>query len=535
MARINTFGDSAATFWQKTTLMASLASDPTALPADFEDMLEAYYMNNGLYDTIQAYMEENDIWTPEMQAIYNPAHRAVEFHVSHLWPGPLDRAFRITTSDEKVSKAINQVWKWSNWESKKQLASRWFAMFGTLFIKATVRKDAKQVRQQLIKSRYVTEFDCDSSDFITYIRIDSKKSRLDKAGRPENYVRTEVWHKKNNTYRVYEHKHSRTTPVSQLGNPVEQSAITDFGVNFIPFVHAKFKDIGEPRGLGVFVPTLDKIDEANRIASRLHEIAFRFNRPHIAVSSNDHDAQGRPLPAPKLFDKTGKEIESEDDLKTRDKSLFFLPGVTRMDMMVPNINFSAHLEELTDQMNEIKQDLPELRYYDIREPSNISTATMRLMLAGAIDRVLDARGNAYAALVRVNQMALTLGKVNGFDGFTDLGEYESGKLDHSFAEQEVLPLTNQERAESVKVSVEAGMDILLAMKQNGYTESEVKEYSLSPEYLVRMHEKATSSGVPVETLLLRSGWDEKDLREYGTQKLAAIKLQQEDTVPTVGQ
>ena len=39
--RLNQFGDTAATFWQKTTLMASLAGDPTALPADFEDMLEA--------------------------------------------------------------------------------------------------------------------------------------------------------------------------------------------------------------------------------------------------------------------------------------------------------------------------------------------------------------------------------------------------------------------------------------------------------------------------------------------------------------
>jgi len=532
MARVNNFGDTAATFWQKSTLMASLANNPTALPADFEDMLEAYYMSNGLYDAIQAYMGENDIWTPGMQSIYNPAHRAVEFHVAHLWPGALGRAFCIVTQDEKVEAAIKQLWRWSNWESKKQLAARWFSMFGTMFIKATVRKEAQQVRLQLIKSRYVTEFDCDSSDFIIYIRIDAQKTRLNKAGRPENYIRTEVWNKKENTYRVYEHQQSRVTPLSQLGNPVEQSPITDFGVDFVPFVHAKFRDIGEARGLGVFAPVLDKIDEANRIATRLHEIAFRFNRPTIAVSSNDHDAQGRPLPAPKLFDKTGNEIENEDDLKDRDKSLFFLPGVTRMDMMVPNINFSAHLEELTDQMNEIKQDLPELRYYDIREPSNISTATMRLMLAGAIDRVLDARGNAYAALIRVNQMALTLGKVNGFEGFADLGEYAAGKLEHSFGEQEVLPLTNQERAEAVKAEVDAGGDILLAMRRNGFTEDEIKQYAASPEYLVRMHEKASASGVSVETLLMRSGWDENDLKEFGTQKLAAIKLQQEDVIPS---
>ena len=534
MTQLNQFGDTAATFWQKTTLMASLAGNPSALPADFEDMLEAYYMNNGLYDAIQAYMGANDIWTPGMQPLYNPAHRAVEFHVSHLWPGALDRAFRLICEDEKVESAIQQVLKWSNWESKKQLAARWYAEFGTMFIKVPVRKESQQVRLQVIKSRYVTDFETDSSDFITFIRIDSQKSRLNKAGQPETYMRTEVWNKAENSYRVFDHRFSRNTPLSQLGKPVEQSEITKFGIDFIPFVHAKFKDIGEPRGLGVFTHVLDKIDEANRIATRLHEIAFRFNRAYIGISANDKDAQGRPLPAPRLMDRNNNAVESADDL-AEDQSIFTMPGMSKLEMMVPNINFAGHLQELTDQMDEIKQDMPELRYYDIRESSNISTDTMRMMLAGAIDRVLDARGSAHAALIRALQMALTLGKVNGFDGFTRLGDYADGALEFSFAEQEVLPLTKKERAEGVKISVDAGMDILFAMKQHGYTETEIKEFTRSAEYLLRMQQKANDAGMSIETILLRAGWDEKDLAEFGTQKLAAIKLQQEDVVTGIGQ
>jgi hypothetical protein len=534
MARLNQFGDTAQTFWQKTTLMASLAGVPTALPADFEDMLEAYYMSNGLYDSIQAYMDDNEIWTPGMQSLYNPAHRAVEFHVAHLWPGPLDRAFRILCENPKVTESIQKVWKWSNWESKKQLAARWYALSGTMFIKAYVRKESEQVRLQLIKSRYVTEFETDSSDFITSIRIDATKSRLNSAGQPETYTRTEVWNKAQNSYRVYEHRFSRNAPLSQLGKPVDQAEISQFGIDFIPIVHAKFKDIGEPRGLGVFVPTLDKIDEANRIATRLHEIAFRFNRAYIGISANDKDAQGRPLPAPRLVDKDSNEITSSNDL-AQDESLILLPGMSRLDMMVPNINFAGHLAELTDQMDEIKQDLPELRYYDVKDSSNVATDTVRLMLAGAIDKVLDARGSAYSALIRANQMALTLGKKNGFAGFTELGEYTNGDLDHSFAEQDVLPLSKKERADIVKVSTEAGMDLVFAMKQAGYSEAEVREYQHSAEYLLRMQAKANEAGVSIETLLMRSGWNEEELSEFGTQKLASIKLQQEDSVSDVRQ
>ena len=79
------------------------------------------------------------------------------------------------------------------------------------------------------------------------------------------------------------------------------------------------------------------------------------------------------------------------------------------------------------------------------------------------------------------------------------------------------------------------MDILFAMKQHGYTETEVDEYKRSPEYLVRMQEKSNSSGIAIETLLMRAGWTEEDLAVFGTQKLAAIKLQQEDVIPNVGQ
>ncbi len=534
MARLNQFGDTAQTFWQKTTLMASLAGVPTALPADFEDMLEAYYMNNGLYDSIQAYMDDNEIWTPGMQALYNPAHRAVEFHVAHLWPGPLDRAFRILSENEKATKAIQQIWRWSNWESKKQLAARWFALSGTMFLKAYVRKDSQQVRLQVIKSRYVTDFETDSSDFITSIRIDARKSKINATGQTETYTRTEVWNKEQNSYRVYEHRFSRNAPISQLGNPVEQAEITQYGINFIPIVHAKFKDIGEPRGLGVFVPTLDKIDEANRIATRLHEIAFRFNRAYIGITANDKDAQGRPLPAPRLVDKDSNEITSSNDL-AQDESLILLPGMAKLDMMVPNINFAGHLAELTDQMEEIKQDLPELRYYDARDSSNIATDTVRLILAGAIDKVIEARGSAYSALIRANQMALTLGKANGFPGFADLGDYANGDFEHSFAEQEVLPLSKKERAEIVKVSTEAGMDLVFAMKQAGYSDSEIREYQHSPEYLLRMQAKANEAGVSLETILMRSGWNEEELSEFGTQKLAAIRLRQEDTIPSDGQ
>ena len=50
-----------------------------------------------------------------------------------------------------------------------------------------------------------------------------------------------------------------------------------------------------------------------------------------------------------------------------------------------------------------------------------------------------------------------------------------------------------------------------------------------------MQAKANEAGVSLETILVRSGWNEEELSEFGTQKLAAIRLRQEDTIPSDGQ
>ncbi len=44
--------------------------------------------------------------------------------------------------------------------------------------------------------------------------------------------------------------------------------------------------------------------------------------------------------------------------------------------------------------------------------------------------------------------------------------------------------------------------------------------------------QAVTAGVPIETYLRRNGWTDSDLKDFGTQRMAAIQLQQEDAIPT---
>jgi hypothetical protein len=530
------FGDTAQTFWMRVALMTSLQQTEMLTPAAWYDMLEEYYFNNGLYDDVTRLLYENAIWTPGMKPLRNPAHRAVEFHVTKLWPGPLKTALPILAK-KPIQDAIQQIWSWSNFAAQKQVLSRWYSNFGDLFIKVAQKVQGDQVSSVYLdplKPKYVTDLELDERGFITYIRIDVPTQEAN---------HTEVWSKTRGGYRLWKHNRAITTPIDQLGTPTDEKSFEELGFDFIPIVHAKFQDVGETRGVGCFVHALDKIDEANRQATRLHQILFRYNKPTQAISANGIDAQGKPLPPPKV---QGRDDSSSDDASVvlGDDDLFTLPGMSKLEQMVPQLQYADALSILNAQMTEISHDLPEVLYFELRDKGDLSGVAIQRLLGPAIDRVIEARGNAEPALVRANQMALTIAGIHQLQGFAELGSFEDGDFEHTFAERDVIPLSKKERAETVKSYTDTGMPLDFAMEQNGFSVDEINDMKKSPEYKLHLEKllwetaaaaTTASPSIPIETILTRLGWTPEQLQEFGTQKLASIKLQQEDTIPPVGQ
>lgn len=531
------FGDTAQTFWQRVALMTSLQKVQMLTPAAWYDMLEEYYFNNSLYDDVSQILRENAIWTPGMKSLRNPAHRAVEFHVAKLWGGPLKTALPILTGDnnEKLEKAIRTIWEWSNFGAQKQILARWYASQGDMFIKVAQKiENGKVTRVFLdpIKPKHVTDLNEDERGYVTYMRIDVPT---------EEVTHTEVWSKTRGDVRIWQHNKSVTSSLDQLGEPNESKDFAVLQYDFIPIVHSKFIDVGDVRGVGCFVHALDKIDEANRQATRLHQMLFRYNKPTQAISANGNDSSGKPLPPPTILGRDGSSSSDSDSVSMGDDDLMALPGMAKLEQLVPQLQYADALSILNAQMEEISRDLPEVLYHELKD-KDLSGVAIQRLLGPAIDRVIDARGNAEPALVRANQMALTIAGIHKLNGFTDIGTYENGDFEHSFAERDVIQLTKRERAEVVKTYTDANMPLDFAMKQNGYSDDEINQVMKSPEYKIYMEKilweaigAATTAmpSLPVETFLARVGWDTEKLKEFGTQRLAAIRLQQEDTIPPV--
>lgn len=467
---VHMFGETSISYWLQTQGLYNIPN-AEATWADWYRIFEMYYYNNGLYDRVQQALYDQAIWTPGMKPLRNPVHRLVEFYVAKIWPGVLPDALQIVTDNEEIIDPIHQLWVWSNWSQKKQLAVRHLAMLGDFFIRVATHEPfpgvVDRVYLQLIKPHYVTEVKDDERGYTIYIRLDIPLIRKE-GRRKTNYIHTEVWDKARNSVTIWEHTKPANTEIPDLGEPLSQAAITDSGIDFVPFVQAKFQDVGEERGACAFLHALDKIDEANRQATRLHQMLFRYNKPIFALQANGIDSYNRPLPPPTLGDGTSSIVSVGDD------DLLPLPGNASIAAMVPQLNYADALAILNEMLHEVKSDLPELVYYHIQElGGELSGRALRLMMSAAVDRVLEVRANAEAALLRAQQMALTLGKNYGL--FSNIGNYETGELNHTFAPRDVIPLDDLELAEEVVRLMDAEVPQATALRRVGWSEDELKQ------------------------------------------------------------
>lgn len=436
----------------------------TARPVqDVYELLDAYYEQNNVYDRLAIEMRASGYEVVDTRALRNPAHRVVESYADNLWPGAdLSRALPIVTENPLIVEPIEQIWAWSNWASRKQRAARWLALYGDMFLKAATRNrdrptDEQRVYIQNIKPAWVTDFELDERGFVTWIRLDYVAARFGDDAR-DLYYHTEIWSKERQDMRVWERARRpadtstpETDPIARLGSPQRLAEFRAMGIDFVPFVYQPLRDAGDERANGAFLHALEKIDEANRQAWTLHKRLYRYNRPDLALEGVGLDAQSRPMPPPMLENEAAGEISNVDGEK-----VWRLPSGWRISHLTAQLDYGAALDILNAHMKELENDLPELVYDRLTEEgSNISGRALRIKATKAIKRFEEARGNAESALVRVNQMCLTLGAQAGI--WNDLGgTFEGGAFDHAFEARDISPLTTHDRAESFQLLMQQG-------------------------------------------------------------------------------
>jgi hypothetical protein len=453
-------------------IMGSSGFAPAAEKSQREvcEMLEAYYNNNDLYANIQNALREIGQWSPSIKAMRNPASAVAEFYASTVWPGALPAALPVVAENPAVSEAVAEIWRRSNWDRFKQLVVRQAAITGDAFMRAATTDSGKPFIQVAL-TKNVSDWREDNAGNIVWLRYEVVRKASEDleftAGRGDNrdFTHVEIWDAE--TVKTYKHYFGLNASVESMGAPV----VVEHGLGFAPWVRACFRDVGEPFGYPPIWTVLDKIDEVNQKATRLAQILFRYNQGFWALKSNSVDAQGRPLPPPTIKQDGAARGDSEA-VAFRDNEIVRLPGMAELQCLVPPIDFKAHADAVLADLDEIKRDLPELRFYDLMEVSNVSGVALSYMLAPAVARVIEVRGNLERALVKVNMMCITIGQRAGL--YRSAGTYENGATNHAFAERDVIALTLSERVDIAVKRVGMGVPIAVALKREGdWTDADI--------------------------------------------------------------
>ena len=440
----------------------------------------------------QAYRNKYGLYK-YIRNIYNPSYRLADFWKVMIWGGTLDPdagedgAIPIkvgkSANEATLRMAISKLWELSNWDVNKGICTLRGAALGDTAIKIADDREKGEVRLELVHPETLKDVTTDKRGFVKDYEIveerwlDNKKvTYRETAERGEGESVIFRTYLNNNPY---------------AWNGIAEEWEENYG--FIPLVTIQHNNVGLDWGWSEAHPARSKIHELDDIASKLHDHIrkmvdpiwlFNFKKPTTTpAQSNSAATTDRPEPG-------REEIPSV---------YIDNPAAKAQALVASELNIDQVGHEIEKGLQELERDFPELQM-DIWSASNDSSGkAMREARRKVETKVTERRPNYDKALVRAQQMAIAIAGMLGYEGFQgyDLASYRAGALDHRIADRSAFKPDKSEILEEKKLFWE----------------------------VVRA---ATDAGVTLETALADLDWDDS----INAKKLATIKIQQEDRVPT---
>lgn len=417
-------------------------------------VIDEYYENNSLYMKEDAFAFQLDVWKENIRGLRTCVNRAVEFHAAKVCSGKPG----IVAGSASIERAVRDVLKWSAFEQNKRKWIRQDAKYGNLFLKLI--KTDRRIYIEDIEPSVVTDFEEDGRGNLLWIRIDVP---ITEDGQDMYY--TEYWTVDGAYTSVWKHTGNSTTSLQDLGTPTFSTFFSVWGIDFIPIVHVKFIEDSDKWGRGVADHAILKIDDANRQATRVAELMFRYNKGMIGMTSVAMAGDSRPTPPPVIENPT-KPKNNVTSTDTTDLDVITLPSNVEIKDLSVKLDYVSAINLLKETMSELEQDLPEIRYYALKD-SQLSGKAIGFLLAGAIDRAEEAQSAFVAAMIKLLSMALTVGKFTKL--FDISGSYENGAFDVSLSFASIQPTsTDTEKAATLKTLTDSNVPLNVAMKIAGY-------------------------------------------------------------------
>jgi hypothetical protein len=471
-----------------------------------------YFARYARYSTFWAHFENNvyreiHLWSELLKdtydlyrytrSIFSPAYRLVEFWATHILGGSLDplagdgvtrpSALPIVTENEAIRAPIAQVWRDSNWQAKKEIWSRFGAAMGDSAVMVVDDPVKQKVQFRVVDPRTLRDVSRDNFGNVrAYILEENRPDPESRTvtGPPAYAIYTEACERVGESiryatfrngqpydWRAYEEGDPRSGTLTQWTE--------DYG--FVPLVFVQHRDVGQGWGWSELQPSLSKLHEVDDVASKLNDwIRVTVDCPWLmtgCVPPGQSALLGVPASTELVISDEGDTPKGRDRIPT----IYSNDPASKAQPMIAPLDVAAVSAHIGSLLQELHADHPELLADDAGP--NASGIARKVAREKVEATVVQRRSGYDDAMVRANQMAISIGAQKGypgFEGFT-VESYSRGDLEHSVGQREVFAVDVEAkiaeslaRATVVKTLTDAGVSKESAMRQAGWSDEEIQ-------------------------------------------------------------
>lgn len=409
------------------------------------DTADEYYYNtvfdklNALGDAIK---EREDLYR-FIRMVHNPVPLENKLFQSYTYKGTIDtKAFKtgslpMVFDNNRLLLALQQVIKWSNLDQQLGTYVKNAALYGDTAWWVCDEPDRNRVRLECIDPARVKHVQRDSVgnikacviEYTKYEEIDIAKYLTSKNGvseTPKSYKYTMIADR--DWFYTYKDDAPFAYQNDVRGNPVWKWP-NPFG--FVPLKLSYFTmgqdGWGQNSFFGIASKQIKEISDLVSLTGDSIRAAIQPTVAAIGVTAPTEDGKVKPL-KPVRDAKSGVTI-------------IYLPTGAEMKPVTVPLDIAGAMAHYKEMMNNLEKNMPVIALSKIRDiGGNLSGLAISNMFGDAISSIQNLRKNLDPGLVSALQMAITIGGVQGYDGFSGItmDSYDRGDMEITIGDRPII-------------------------------------------------------------------------------------------------